>query len=418
MPMKPLHFLRACLLGAILVHLPAFAGSEEIATRIIVMRHGVRSPTSSPDELAPYATRPWVAWPVAPGVLTEHGAQGITALGERFRRMLVADGLGRGQCDDAWLVIADSTPRNRASGAALVNGLQPGCRAGYLALAPDQNNPLFHFNEASSAKDDDVPVAVPFAWPPPALVELQSLLLGCSGDACLADARGQQRKLLLDPADDNDAARVKALKSAGSLSENLMLEYAQGFPLDKVAWGHGDAATIGRIITLHNLQFAASKKSMPAAARAGSNLLAHIVATLEQSTGAATSVAPLATGNTRVILLVAHDTNLANLAGVLDVDWHDPRQPDDYPPGGALVFDLLRQKNGYALRVSSWMPTLDALRKADFSDDASLVRHTSKLAPCRGRDACPLPDVTRWLQDRLDQASIDRAVPAMPVNQP
>lgn len=417
MSIKHSWLLRACLLGAALATLPTLAESEEVAARVIVLRHGVRSPTSSPDELAPYANRPWTTWPVAPGVLTEHGAQGITALGQRIQRMLVVDGLGHGQCDDAWLVIADSTPRNRASGAALVKGLQPSCHAGYLALAPEQNNALFHFVGKGGTKEEDAAVA-PSTWPPSALPELQFVLLGCHGDICLQDAAKQGRKLLIDPAHDDEAAHAKSLKTAGSLSENLMLEYAQGFPLAQVAWSKGDAATIGRIITLHNLQFALSKKSMPASAKAGSNLLAHIVATLQQSAGVTTDVAPLAPAKTRTVLLVGHDTNLANLAGVLDVDWHDQRQPDDYPPGGALVFDLLKQKDGYAVRVSAWMPTLAALRKANFSDDAALVRHTLPLAPCHGQDACPLTTVTQWLNGRLDTASIDPSIPAMPVNQP
>jgi len=409
--------LRACLFAATLAAWPALAQSEEVAARVIVLRHGVRSPTSSPEELAPYANRPWTHWPVAPGVLTEHGAQGITALGQRIQRMLVADGLGHGQCDDPWLVIADSTPRNRASGAALVKGLQPSCEAGYVALEAKQNNNLFHFADKSDAKDEDAAVTPP-NWPPSALAELQSLLLGCSGDACLQDASKQGRKLLLDPAHDDDAAHAKALKSAGSLSENLMLEYAQAFPQAQVAWGKGDAATIGRIITLHNLQFALSKKSMPAAAKASSNLVAHIMATLQQSAGVTTAVAPLTTAKTRTVLLVGHDTNLANLAGVFDLDWHDARQPDDYPPGGALVFDLLKRKDGYAVRVSSWMPTLAALRQADFSKDAALVRHTLPLAPCHGQDSCPLATVASWLDGRLDRASIDPAIPAMPLNRP
>jgi 4-phytase/acid phosphatase len=157
---------------------------------------------------------------------------------------------------------------------------------------------------------------------------------------------------------------------------------------------------------------------MPAAAKASSNLVAHIMATLQQSAGVTSAVAPLATAKTRTVLLVGHDTNLANLAGVFDLDWHDARQPDDYPPGGALVFDLLKRKDGYAVRVSSWMPTLAALRQADFSKDAALVRHTLPLAPCHGQDSCPLATVASWLDGRLNRASIDPAIPAMPVNRP
>ena len=393
------------------------AQDDDVVSRVIVLRHGVRSPTSAPDALAVYANRAWTPWPVAPGVLTDHGSAGMTSLGKRLRQMMIDDRLGHGDCHDAWVVIADSTPRNRDSGAALVKGLMPGCHAGYLALDATQNNPLFHFGEKAD-KDDDAVTAAPDAWPPQALAELQSILLGCQGDACIADARAQHKKLLLDPSRDDAASRAKAMKAAGSLSENLMLEYAQGFPADRVAWGSGHATAIGRIITLHNLSFALGKKSMPAAAQAGSNLLAHVLATLQRSAGEQGVVAPLAPKGTRVTVLIGHDTNLANLAGLLDVDWHDARQPDDYPPGGALVFDLLRGKHGYALRVASWMPTLEALRQADLAPRDALVIHTLTLAPCPGQDACPLATATPWLQARLDASAIDPAMPALRVNQP
>jgi 4-phytase / acid phosphatase len=414
---------QALLLGLCLGALPAASVAAQAVApvlRIVVLRHGVRSPTSAPDELAPYANRPWQAWPVAPGVLTEHGAQGLTALGLRYRQLLARDGVWSGRCDDRGQlrVIADSTPRNRASGAALLRGLAPQCPGNYLALDPAQSNPLFHLGEMNGAKDDDAITRPPANWPPAALVELQSVLLGCQGEACLAQARTQQRKLLLDPAHDDDASRAKALKSAGSLSENLMLEYAEGFPISGVAWGAGNVGAIGRLITLHNLQFALAKKRMPAAARAGSNLLAHILASLQQAAGQPATIAPLAPGDVHALLLVAHDTNLANLAGLLDVDWHDPRQPDDYPPGGALVFDLQKEGHGYSVRLSSWMPTLDALREADFSEEGALVQHTLRLPPCPGSDSCPLATIAHWLQGRIDPAFVEPALPAMPANRP
>jgi 4-phytase/acid phosphatase len=248
------------------------------------------------------------------------------------------------------------------------------------------------------------------------LAELQSVLLGCTGDACLAQARSHQRQLLLDAADER--ARAKALKQAGSLSENLMLEYAQGFPAATVAWGRGDEATIGRLIGLHNLQFDLAKRRLPAAARGGSNLLAHILATLQQAAGIETPVAPLASRDARVVVLVAHDTNLAQLGGLLDADWLDSRQPDEYPPGGALVFDLVRQHGIDSVRLSSWMPTPDALRRADASRPGALVQRTLGLPACDGKDSCPLAVFSAWIAQRLDRASYDPAMPALPANLP
>jgi len=75
------------------------------------------------------------------------------------------------------------------------------------------------------------------------------------------------------------------------------------------------------------------------------------------------------------------DTNLANLADVLDVDWHDARQADDHPSGGALVFDLWRKHGRPIVRVSSMTSTLDALRHAGFHSDDALVQKTLALPP-------------------------------------
>lgn len=383
--------------------------------RIVLMRHGVRSPTSAPAELAPYASAPWPDWPVAPGLLTPHGAHGMTSLGERYRRMLIADGWWSGQCDALGqvVVIADSTPRNHDSGAAFTRGLASRCDAHYLALDTTRSNPLFHYGTKDGKdKDDDARAASPPSWPPSALPELQRVLLGCEGDACLAKARGEGRKLLLDPSHDDATSRAKALKTAGSLSENLMLEYAQGMPPADVAWGRGDAAAIGRLIGLHNLQFALSKKSMPAAAQAASNLMAHVLASWMQAAGGHAGAAPLAPADTRVIVLMGHDTNLANVAGVLGVDWHDDRQPDDYPPGGALLLDVLDDHGQAVVRVSSAMPTLEALRGADFGRTDALVQRTLALPPCRQSPTCPLARVSAWLAGRLDERRVDATVPA------
>ena len=404
---------RAALLSAaLLAPAMACAGEAVLRLRVVVMRHGVRAPTKGPDALAPYASRAWASWPVAPGQLTPHGAEGMRTLGMRYRAMLAADGLWAGDCAhlDAVAVIADSTPRNHASGAALAQGLAPECRAGYRALPAGENNALFHFGQGDKDDKDDDPAAAPAAWPPPALADLQRVLLGCDDAACLAQARADGRKTLLDAAGDG---RAKAMKTAGSLSENLMLEYAQGFPASGVAWGRGDEATIGRLVTLHNLQFALAKKALPAAASGGSNLMAHVLATLQQAAGERPAVAPLAEASARAVLVVGHDTNLAHLGGLLDADWHDPAHPDDYPPGGALVFDLWQTDGGDEVTVSTAMPTLGALRRGDLSAPDALVTKRLRLAPCPDTARCPLRLVTPWLRGRMDPARVDPALPAM-----
>lgn len=391
----------------------------QVRLSIVVMRHGVRAPTKDPHALARYAAQPWPQWPVAPGMLTAHGTAGMQALGARYRQRWLGEGLLAPGCDAAQLVlIADSTPRNHASAAAFGEGLQPGCHAHYLALPTTQNNPLFHYaagEDKNDDKDDDALAAPlhPDAATRARLRALQRVLSGCQGAACAAQVPGQDTPRLDDPQRlDDPAQAAKLLKTAGSLAENLMLEYAQGLPLTQVAWGRADAAALQRLIGLHNAAFDHSKRALPAARAGGSNLLAHLLATLQAAAGQAPAVAPLAPAQTRALLLLGHDTNLAHLAGLLDVPGAVPGQPDAYPPGGALLLELVRQGGRDYLQLRSVVPTLQALRDNRF-DGAALRERRWPLPGCGGRLRCPLAVALPALQARLDVQQVQAEVPTM-----
>ncbi|MBB5885854.1 histidine-type phosphatase [Xanthomonas sp. LMG 8992] len=385
--------------------------TAQVRLTIVVMRHGVRAPTQSPQDLARYAAQPWPQWPVAPGQLTAHGAAGMQALGARYRQRWLATALLAPDCAaPGAVVIADSTPRNHDSAAAFTEGLLPGCQARYLALPAAQNNPLFHFGKDED-KDDAAPAAPLHldAATRGRLRALQRVLSGCAGSACAA--QGAQR--LDDPQRLQDPAQAaKALKTAGSLAENLMLEYAQGLPLPQVAWGRADAAALQRLIGLHNASFGYSKRALPAARAGGSNLLAHLLATLQMAAGQAPSVAPLAPADTRALVLLGHDTNLAHLAGLFGIDPLVPGQPDAYPPGGALVLELVRQDGHDFLQLRSVVPTLQALRANRF-DGRGLRERRWPLPGCGGRLRCPLAIALPALQARLDPQRVEAAVTPM-----
>jgi 4-phytase/acid phosphatase len=373
---------------------------------IVLIRHGVRSPTSAPEALGKYSREAWPSWPVEPGVLTEHGAQGMQSLGQYYRERYRADGLWKGDCAAASqvIVIADSTPRNRDSAAALDKGLGADCGLGFYARPSGENNRLFHYHAKDGDDADDAQVD---GKPPVALNLLQDILLGCSGDDCRKAAVADGKKLLLDD------SLVKGMKTAGSLSENLMLEYAQGMPLAQVAWGKGDAVTIGRLIELHNLQFAQSKKPLPLAQKSASNLLAHIVASLDAASGQHGDVEPLSDDNARVVFLIGHDTNLAQIGGLLGTQWHSVTQPDDYPPGGALVFDLWEKHGRYAVQVHALLPTLDALRNANVSHPGDVVDMPAAFGDCHATVPCPIDTFRRWTTKRILSSEVETKLPAM-----
>ena len=380
----------------------ATAASDDARLEIVLMRHGVRSPTKPTATYVDYALGTWPEWPVAPGQLTAHGRDGMRSIGKQSHRLVVADGaMGKGcPASSSLVVVGDSTPRNRDSSVALLAGMTPGCDIGYLATDGDTNNPLFHFRKDENDDDDGTAATV---RPPVALAELQSLLLDCAGSSC-ADAAKRGGKRLL-PADTG-----KAMKLAGTLSENLMLAYAEGMPMNLVAFGRGDGVLLGRLIALHNAQFDATKKAMPAAARAGSNLVAHIAATFDAALGKKPSVEPLVTSKRGVVVLVGHDTNLANVAGVLGLDWHDRKRPDDYPPGGAIVLSLVTHEGHDAIRIRSLMPDMDQLRANHFD---GMKAQPVRIAGCRLVGECTVEEFRAMVEHGVDTTRVDAALPPM-----
>lgn len=389
---------------------PVSRPAQTPVLRIVLMRHGVRSPTKSPEALAPFATEPWARWPVAPGQLTPHGIAAMKALGGWWRNELGLDRLAA-RCPASagagapLLVISDSTPRNHASAKALMEGLLPGCReAGHFGLPAGQHDPLF---QGSAGSDEEVsPDAVKRRdrIPKDGLDELQAVLIGGAGEADRQAARASGHQLLVDQADPR--------KPMGTLAENLMLEYVEGLPAP--AWGRLDESGIGRIVELHNAAFAQQWKDDPVAARRrASDLLARISAALRA--GNARPLAGDAQGvGAGTVFLVGHDTNLAAVAGLLGLDWHDPARPDDYPPGGALVFDLVAGAASAEVRLGIAMPTLSALRRGRFDAPGDMAVKPVAIPGCGGAWGCPLGRFADLVDQVIDTAAVPAAEPVRP----
>jgi len=371
---------------------PRGNGAERVVQEVMLVRHGIRSPTTSPDALAQYASQPWPAWEVAPGQLTEHGAALMRSWGTWYRQRLVSEGWAP-TCGGV-RVIADSTPRNRDSAAALMRGLVPGCTQPYDALAPDQTDPLFHgIGKQKKAKSKDEDGSPSFSSS--ALSTLQGVLLGCTDRACLEQARAKGKQvLMLEPS-------AKALKQAGTLSENLMLEYVQGMPPAQVGWGRADADAMAKMIVLHNQAFAYADNAPDAARARSGNMLAHIAATLSAAAHTNARVPTLAPHGQHPVILVGHDTDLASHAGVLQLDWHNTTQPDDYPPAGTLIYQLVERNGRYAVRVFVAQPTLAALRHGDVNGSGAMVVTPLSLPGCGNQRECPLSRFEAMVEERV-----------------
>lgn len=354
---------------------------------VIVSRHGVRSFTGKTEQLNRYSRQPWPAWPVPPGHLTAHGYELMKLFGRYDRELLSAQGLlSPDGCADAphVRIFADSDQRTRETGRALASGLVPGCESQVTALPEGTPDPLFHPLEAGVGAPDKQLAAAAVAGRignrpdrladayRPQLQALERLLLDCDSDANCAQGGASVPQSLFDlPAalspgkNDHLVELTTPLSAASTMAEGLLLEYAEGMDRSKVGWGRLDKAALDEVMQLHAAQEDLALRTGYIARAQASNLLAHALQSMEQDEKNRPVAGALTAPGDKVLILVGHDTNLANIAGALGLSWMADGRRDDTPPGGALVFELWRQAAGQdAVRVFFTAQTLDQMRSA------------------------------------------------------
>jgi 4-phytase / acid phosphatase len=364
--------------------------SGKLKLVIILSRHGVRSPTGTPEQLNPYSAQPWPRWDVPPGYLTPQGARLMTIFGAYYRSYYAQRGLfDAGGCADAAHIsfYSDSDQRTVETGKSLAAGMVPGCplreQSERRALSEGQADPLFHPLTAGVGHLDhdravasvagrigSDPAAVTEAYRPQ-LERLQRILLGCPATGLCPQPGHRAAKLLLDTPtslEDGKGDHLAALKgplsTASTITENFLLEYTTGMPTDQVAWGRVDLATLKELLALHTAASDLGRRSSYLATAQASNALAHILDTLQQAVTGKEVPGALGRLGDCAVILVGHDTNLANIAGALNLNWLVDGRRDDTPPGGALVFELWERPGGSHFEVKAYYTaqTLDQMR--------------------------------------------------------
>ncbi|MCK8455580.1 histidine-type phosphatase [Sphingomonas faeni] len=329
---------------------------DKLERVVIVMRHGVRSAMSSPEDLGRYSRRAWPKFAVPPGHLTANGATLVTMLGGWYRAQYRQLGL-LGANDCAVYYWANHTQRTEATATALAAGLTPGCAATIhrSAAAPD---PLFEAPQTPLAPLDpqrmlaaisarvDGDLAAWDARQAPDRDRFEALLLQCRRIPCSSVERSKvQRRLGDTPVamriDDGKPDLSSPSLQVAGIAESLVMAYADGLAFP--GWRGIDAATIGKALVVHGAGIDLRTRTPEVGRQTSSYLAMRLLATLQRGAGATALADPIGDAE-KIVVLSGHDGTVTMLAGLLGLDW----KLRDYgageaAPGGGLVFEVWRQ---------------------------------------------------------------------------
>jgi 4-phytase/acid phosphatase len=361
---------------------------KELKYVVVISRHGARSPTGKLETLSQYSRQSWPKWNNPAGYLTEHGAKLMTLFGAYDRELFASEGLlAPSGCADAEHIhiVADSDQRTRETGRSLAAGLAPGCKIEVTALEEGVNDPLFHPRGNGSKEESalavaalagrigDNPQGLTEAYRPQ-LTALEEVLLNCKAkDPGCANTSSAQTHSLFDipasiaPGKGDHAVELSSpLTVASTMTENFLLEYTEDMDASDVGWGRVDLMKLRELLQLHVAAEDISLRTSYLARAQSSNLLDHVLHSVEQAGSGHAVAGALDQPGNRLLIFVGHDTNLASIAGALSLNWLIDGRRDDTPPGGALVFELWKTpaSGAYEVRAYYTAQTLDQMRNA------------------------------------------------------
>ncbi|MBZ5760321.1 MULTISPECIES: histidine-type phosphatase [Rhizobium] len=405
---------------------PAGAGALSPDKYIAVMRHGVRPQTSS-RELLHYSSRQWPTWDVADGMLTGHGKVAAEKLAAWEVSMLRAKNLvPKSGCPVPGSVFGwanGAIQRTIDTGNVLLSAMFPGCGLSVGFNGTRDVDALYAASETSLGAVDPAKAEAAIlataggsfdamkAKAAPLMKELDTIL-GCATPACSMEQRPWT--IETKAAKDGKPASVSMkgpIVEAGTIVQVFLLQYANGFPADQVAFDKASsAADIIRLSQLRQVKYDIGNRVPYLAARDVSNFLNQVLLAIAADPKDAKSAE--GPPNANFLLFMGSDTQQAEIAALLGLHWHIPPYLDDEtPPTGALTFERLRDGAGKAyVRLGFVAPTLDQIRDASTIDAASPPLQAEITMPgCESESvegACPLDRFLALARPKLDMTAV------------
>ena len=444
------------------------AADEPLTRLVIVMREGTSVPMASTTELSNWAAQPWPAWNQPPGALTPRGAQAVGELGKHHRRFMAEAAIVTAAgCPPVGSVYvrADQAERTQATAHAFVDGFAPGCgivvrtledgrgdarpaesrgfdargaeARGMDARAGDSRrtrrpDPLFHPLEAGVCRLDPLAAQArvlerahgdlnritrdlkgPFDT-------LQGALDCCKPALCTAFGRGEACRLAdlptaLSPLPEGAGLEMMgALPIGAAAATALFDQYLAGMPPADVAWGRATPGQLRDVMRLSTEQRDLLQRTPYLARKRGSALLHKVAAAVTSARMLGFGVLDPGVRDAAVVLYVGQDSNLWNLASLMDVSWLQAGfQRNQVPPGGALVFEVRENAKDRKLRVytSFVAQNVEQLRSASPLTGESLPAQTPLRLPGCSSTApgfpCTLDEFAVAMRNNIDRDCVE-----------
>jgi 4-phytase / acid phosphatase len=384
---------------------PAHAGDVELEAVVLFSRHGVRAPIQPDSYLNEYSDTAWPDFGVDTGYLTPNGftaAQQMGAFyGAYFRDAGLLPATGCPKPKSIWLH-ADNSQRTYETAIALRNGMFPGCayQVRHLPIDPPTPvaDPLIDPVAAGICTPNDNRSDTAYEATPAAsseavananiysLQDLQGVLNCCQATLCAKAGLAPGCTLL-------DLSPDEAIGAATNLSEIFLMEYATNMSAPNVGWGRVTSVSqLSFINAVHALEFSAGNADAYDSRVYGSNIINLVLKRFKQATKGK---------GKKVSVIVGHDNNILNLAGMFGLNWLlDDYQQNQVPPGAGLTFELWHNtKTGKRfVAVNFWAQSPDQLRSATPLSLNTPPKYAALSGAICGststRNGCPQADFT------------------------
>lgn len=355
--------MKSLLILLLLPLLATAADSWQLEKVVEIGRHGVRPPTAANRAEIEAATQhPWPRWSTADGELTGHGYSAVVNKGRWQGNYYRQAGLLHAGCPDSRQIYVRASPlqRTRATAQALTDGAFPGCGVPVHVVA-DGADPLFQSDKFPFARTDPAREQAAIAARAGDLAALQQRLQPAirqlNAAVCDGDCRFFSRPWQLKQTRSGHSY-IQGLSVMASMVETLRLGWSENLPPEALAQGRlNSAQQITALLPLLTANYDLSNDVPYLAQKRGSILLDAAIAALEDRPGSP---------DTRWLLLVAHDTNIAMVRTLMHFSWQLPGYArGNIPPGSSLVFERWRdtRDNSRRLRIYFQAQSLDALRQ-------------------------------------------------------